>query len=91
MSCEEELGDDATEADDASGDPRLRPLGEVLARDHRKDEFAILARDATVEQALALWTRNPRLEAVIITERGRAEESPLGIATATDLIKLLER
>jgi CBS domain-containing protein len=66
-------------------------VGEVLARDHRKDEFAILARDATVEQALALWTRNPRLEAVIITERGRAEESPLGIATATDLIKLLER
>ncbi len=66
-------------------------VGEVLARDHRKDEFAILPRDATVEQALALWTRNPRLEAVIITERGRAEESPLGIATATDLIKLLER
>lgn len=66
-------------------------VGEVLARDHRKDEFAILGRDATVEQALALWTRNPRLEAVIITERGRAEESPLGIATATDLIKLLER
>jgi hypothetical protein len=66
-------------------------VGEVLARDHRKDEFAILARDATAEQALALWTRNPRLEAVIITERGRAEESPLGTATATDLIKLLER
>jgi hypothetical protein len=28
---------------------------------------------------------------VIITERGRAEETPLGIATATDLIKLLEQ
>jgi predicted transcriptional regulator len=66
-------------------------VGEVLARDHRKDEFAIVARDATVEEALSLWTRNPRLEAVIITERGRAEETPLGIATATDLIKLLEQ
>ena len=65
-------------------------VGEVLARDHRKDEFAILPRDASVESALALWTRNPRLEAVIITERGRADETPLGIATATDLIKLLE-
>ena len=65
-------------------------VGEVLARDHRKDEFAILPRDASVESALALWTRNPRLEAVIITERGRAEETPIGIATATDLIKLLE-
>jgi CBS domain-containing protein len=65
-------------------------VGEVLARDHRKDEFAILARDATVEQALGLWTRNPRLEAVIITERGRPDETPIGIATATDLIKLLE-
>ncbi|MEY4119387.1 MAG: hypothetical protein RLZZ116_2715 [Planctomycetota bacterium] len=66
-------------------------VGEVLARDHRKDEFALVARDATVEEALSLWTRNPRLEAVIITERGRAEETPLGIATATDLIKLLEQ
>ncbi|MFM2163602.1 MAG: hypothetical protein RL325_39 [Planctomycetota bacterium] len=65
-------------------------VGEVLARDHRKDEFAILPRDASVESALALWSRNPRLEAVIITERGRADEAPLGIATATDLIKLLE-
>lgn len=66
-------------------------VGEVLARDHRKDEYALVARDATVEDALALWTRNPRLEAVIITERGRADETPLGIATATDLIKLLEQ
>ena len=66
-------------------------VGEVLARDHRKDEFALVARDSTVEDALALWMRNPRLEAVIITERGRAEETPLGIATATDLIKLLDR
>lgn len=65
-------------------------VGEVLARDHRKDEFAILPRDASVESALALWSRNPRLEAVIVTERGRADEAPLGIATATDLIKLLE-
>jgi CBS domain-containing protein len=65
-------------------------VGEVLARDHRKDEFAVLARDASAEDALALWSRNPRLEAVIITERGRADETPLGIATATDLIKLLE-
>ena len=65
-------------------------VGEVLARDHRKDEFAILPRDASVESALALWSRNPRLEAVIVTERGRADEAPLGIATATDLIKLIE-
>lgn len=65
-------------------------VGEVLARDHRKDEYAILPRDASVEDALSLWARNPRLEAVIITERGRAEDAPLGIATATDLIKLLE-
>lgn len=61
-------------------------VGEVLARDHRKDEYALLAKDASVEDALALWARNPRLEAVILTERGRADETPLGIATATDLI-----
>ncbi|MEY3025470.1 MAG: hypothetical protein RLZZ238_367 [Planctomycetota bacterium] len=65
-------------------------VGEVLARDHRKDEFAVMARDASAEHALSLWTRNPRLEAVIVTEHGRADETPLGIATATDLIKLLE-
>lgn len=66
-------------------------VGEVLARDHRKDEYALVSREASAEEALALWTRNPRLEAVIITEHGRAEETPLGIATATDLIKMLER
>ena len=65
-------------------------VGEVLARDHRKDEFAIVARDATADLALSMWTRNPRLEAVIVTDRGRPDETPLGIATATDLIKLLE-
>jgi len=65
-------------------------VGEVLARDHRKDEFAIVARDATADLALSMWTRNPRLEAIIVTERGRPEETPLGIATATDLIRLLE-
>lgn len=65
-------------------------VGEVLARDHRKDEFAIVAREATADLALSMWTRNPRLEAIIVTERGRPEETPLGIATATDLIKLLD-
>lgn len=65
-------------------------VAEVLARDHRRDEFAIRARDTSADDALTLWSKNPRLEAVIITERGRAEETPIGIATATDLIKLLE-
>lgn len=65
-------------------------VGEVLARDHRKDEFAIVSRDATADLALSMWTRNPRLEAIIVTEHGRPDETPLGIATATDLIKLLE-
>jgi hypothetical protein len=37
-----------------------------------------------------MWTRNPRLEAIIVTERGKPDETPLGIATATDLIKLLD-
>jgi CBS domain-containing protein len=65
-------------------------VGEVLSRDHRKDEFAVVARDASADLALSMWTRNPRLEAIIVTEHGRADESPLGIATATDLIKLLD-
>jgi CBS domain-containing protein len=65
-------------------------VGEALARDHRKDEYALLPRTASADEALSLWSKNPRLEAVIITEHGRADEAPLGIATATDLIKLLE-
>jgi CBS domain-containing protein len=64
-------------------------VGEVLARDHRKDEFAIVARGATADLALSMWSRNPRLEAIIVTEQGKPDETPLGIATATDLIKLL--
>ena len=65
-------------------------IGEALARDNRRDEYAILARDATADEALSLWSKNPRLEAVIITEHGKADELPIGIATATDLIKLLD-
>jgi len=65
-------------------------IGEVLARDNRRDEFALVPRTASADEALSLWSKNPRLEAVIVTERGRADEAPLGIATATDLIKLLE-
>ena len=65
-------------------------VGEALARDHRRDEFAVLSRDASADDALSLWTRNPRLEAVILTEHGKATEVPVGIATATDLIKLLD-
>jgi predicted transcriptional regulator len=65
-------------------------VGEVLARDHRRDEFAIVPRDATADAALSRWTHNPRLEAIIVTERGKPDETPIGIATATDLIKLLD-
>ncbi|MBI1304335.1 MAG: CBS domain-containing protein [Phycisphaera sp.] len=65
-------------------------VGEVLARDHRRDEFAIVPRDATADAALSRWTHNPRLEAIIVTENGKPDEKPLGIATATDLIKLLD-
>ncbi|MEY3023152.1 MAG: hypothetical protein RIS86_2350 [Planctomycetota bacterium] len=64
-------------------------VGAILARDHRKDEFALLPRDATADEALTLWARNPRLEAVVITEHGDARETPLAIATATDLLKLM--
>jgi CBS domain-containing protein len=65
-------------------------LAEVLARDHRRDEFAILPEGASADAALSLWSRNPRLEAIIITAHGRADETPIGIATATDLLKLLQ-
>lgn len=64
-------------------------VAEVLARDHRRDEFAILAQDASADAALSLWARNPRLEAIVITAHGKPDETPVGIATATDLIKLL--
>ncbi len=47
-----------------------------------------MAEDASADSALSLWTRNPRLEAVILTPGGSAEETPTGIATATDLLKL---
>lgn len=65
-------------------------VGEALARDHRRDEFAVLPRSASADAALSLWSRNPRLEAIILTERGTPDETPIGIATATDLIKLVE-
>jgi hypothetical protein len=65
-------------------------IGDVLAYEP-DGTCTFLARHATVEQARDLFERapglpQPRVQAVIITENGRATEEPLGIATPWDLV-----
>lgn len=63
-------------------------VSDVLGADHRKDHVAFMPRDGFVDDAVQLYRDNPRLEAVIITEHGRASEQPLGMMCAGDLAGL---
>lgn len=66
------------------------PVEEVLALagDPYRHNYALMPRDATVFDAEEKFIKNRHLEAIIITESGRSNERPVGIATAGDMARL---
>jgi len=69
-------------------DAREVKLSEVLAADHRRDAVAFVSNQTAIDDVVALFADNRRLEAVIITEHGRTHEKPLGMICAADVAGL---
>lgn len=71
-----------------------QPVADVLRHGACKENYCFLARDATVFDALAafdrFWRRGQRLDAVLVTEHGKPQESLLGIITIHDLPSLFD-
>ncbi|SDJ36449.1 CBS domain-containing protein [Salimicrobium halophilum] len=65
-------------------------IGEVLAVEVRRDYVKFISSKTTVHQAMDMMKGNPdknyRLEAILITERGRTDEELLGIITPHHII-----
>jgi predicted transcriptional regulator len=66
-----------------------RPLGAIAVAEALADDaaerFVIVAPDATRE-TIAEWLRRPGVVACLVTPRGTAEETPIGIVTHADLL-----
>jgi hypothetical protein len=68
------------------------PVGAVLGLAGADRRYEIVARDRLVADVLAFFaaatTEGRRLEAVIVTDTGEANERPVGIVTIQDLPSL---
>lgn len=77
---------------DGSGIVDEQTVDEVIKHQESSENVEFVAKTAHVGQALAAFDRflhsGRRLEAILITERGRPTESPLGIVTIHDIPKL---
>ncbi len=60
-------------------------VADVVAEQENRQNWAFLARDARVDSVIERFASNPLLEAVLITHRGKENESLLGIATRWDV------
>lgn len=62
-----------------------RTVGELLDYEEPRNDHAFAARDTPAEEVLHLFAENAQLEAVLVTEHGRSDQKPLGIATRWDV------
>lgn len=61
-------------------------VAEVLRVDEGRETWRLAARDQPADLVLAAFVETPTLEAVLITEHGRADQRLLGIATHLDVV-----
>lgn len=64
-------------------------MGEVVRGSKEGEHYAILGRRATLSDVLDTFERNRKLPAILITERGVAEDRILGIITAADIPQIV--
>jgi CBS domain-containing protein len=62
-------------------------VAEVLLADADRTTWALAARDEPAERVLARFVDAPELEAVLITQHGKADQGLLGIATHLDVVR----
>lgn len=63
-------------------------VAEVVAMDHRRDAVAFVSSQALVDDVGRLFREKHPLEAVLITERGRPSEMPIGMVSPSDVAAL---
>lgn len=61
---------------------------EVISEQDVDRVFTIKSHNLTVQEALDLFYRNRRLQAIVITKNGNNLERPIGIITTADIIDL---
>ncbi|HEU5115126.1 MAG TPA: hypothetical protein VFT74_00470, partial [Isosphaeraceae bacterium] len=68
-------------------------VGVVMHHEEGSHAYALMGRDATVEDALSAFDeylhQGKSLHAIILTHSGKESERPLGIVTVSDMPKLL--
>ncbi len=63
-------------------------IDKIIEIDENKTNYKFLPRNSLLMDAENAFIKNTALEAVIITEKGNSEETPLGIITRWDLLQL---
>ena len=64
-------------------------MGSIVKGSQAGIHYEILGRSATLSDVLDAFERNRKLPAVLITERGIAEDSILGIITVADIQEIM--
>lgn len=54
------------------------------------EHWEFISRHMTVSAATAMFAEKPILEALLITERGKTSETPIGIVTRSDALDMLD-
>jgi predicted transcriptional regulator len=62
-------------------------VGEVLSKEEVRENCIFVKRSALVDDVYAEFTRKPMLEAAIITQHGKEDETPKGIVTRWNVIE----
>lgn len=62
-------------------------VAKVLQSEEQRTNFGFIGREATVEEAASCFAENSFLEALLITQHGRADQSLLGIITRWDMLQ----
>ncbi len=63
-------------------------VGEVLKEEEEMEKLAFCGRGTRLDEVVYLFSEQPALEAVLITEHGRKGEKPLGMMTRYDVLEL---
>lgn len=64
-----------------------QPVSEVLSLEEQRKNCNFVSRRTTLDETVDVFATNPLLEAVLITNNGRPEESLLGIITRADILQ----
>ncbi len=64
-------------------------LAEVLRREESRSNYRFVSRNRAVLDVVSMFSSEPLLEAVLITEDGKPEQALLGIVTRSDVQKYL--